>query len=150
MSNLYIGIDVGAKGCIVYTFDWENFYFIDYNKDEWRVFLEGNKYDIKIVMLEQVHAFKKQGVTSVFTFGEKYGWIKGILEAFRIQYKEISPMKWQKLLKVEPGSGKQGIYKRIKEIYPQVQTELITKRGKLLDGRSDSLGILHSYKYIKE
>ena len=150
MSNIYIGGDLGARGAICYTYNWKEFYFIDYEPDEWRIFLEDNKEDIKMVMLEHVHAFKKQGVVSVFTFGEKYGWLKGILEAFRIQYKEISPMKWQKLLKVEPGSGKQGIYKRIKEIYPQVQTELITKRGKLLDGRSDSLGILHSYKYIKE
>ena len=148
--NLYLGIDVGAKGCIVYTFDWEEFYFIDYEPNGWRIFLETNKDDISNVMLEKVHAHPKQGVTSVFTFGEKYGWIKGVLEAFRIPYKEISPMKWQKLLKVEQGSGKQGIYKRIKEVYPQTKTELITKRGRLIDGRADSLGILNSYKYIKE
>ena len=150
MSNMYVGGDLGAKGCLCYTYDWKEFFFIDYEPDEWRIFLEANKQNIRIVMLEQVHAFKKQGFNSIWTFGEKYGWLKGILEAFRIPYKEISPMKWQKLLKVEPGGGKQGIYKRIKEVYPQVQTELITKRGKLLDGRADSLGILHSYKYIKE
>ena len=146
--NMYVGIDIGNRGCICYTYNWKEFYFIDYEPNNWRIFLESNKEDIEYVMLEFVHAHPKQGVTSVFTFGSKYGWIKGVLEAFRIQYNEISPMKWQKLLNIPSGSGKQGIYKKIKEIYPQVQKELITKRGRLLDGRSDSLGILNSYKYL--
>lgn len=38
----------------------------------------------------------KQGVTSTFTFGVGFGYIKGMLEAFEIPYQEISPQKWKK------------------------------------------------------
>jgi len=150
MSKIYIGIDVGAKGAMCWTFDWKSFNFFDYDKNNWRYFLESNQEDINMVMIEKVHSFKGQGVKSMFTFGEKFGWIQGVLESFRIPYRMIEPRRWQKLLKVEAGSGKQGIYKRVKELYPQCEKKLVGSRGGLKDGRCDSLGILNSYKYIKE
>lgn len=46
--------------------------------------------------LEQVHAMPKQGVTSSFSFGETYGWLKGVLDALEIPYQEIKPQIWKK------------------------------------------------------
>jgi hypothetical protein len=46
--------------------------------------------------LEKVHAMPKQGVASTFTFGEGYGYVKGVLESFNISYQEIPPERWKK------------------------------------------------------
>lgn len=46
--------------------------------------------------LEKVHAMPKQGVTSTFSFGEAYGWLKGMMDAFGVSYQEIPPERWKK------------------------------------------------------
>jgi len=147
---MIVGIDIGAKGCMCWTNDFRKFNFIDYDKNLWSYFLREHYFAIDKVMIELVHSMPRQGVKSMFTFGEKLGWIQGFLDALEVNYTMVKPQQWQKLLKVSSGSGKQGIYKRVKEVYPQVQKELIGSRGGLKDGRADSLGILHSYKFIKE
>jgi crossover junction endodeoxyribonuclease RuvC len=49
-----------------------------------------------ICCLEKVHAMPKQGSVSMFTFGENYGWLKGVLDAFHIPFQEIPPQTWKK------------------------------------------------------
>lgn len=49
-----------------------------------------------ICCIEKVHAMPKQGSVSMFTFGENYGWLKGVLDAFHIPYQEIPPQTWKK------------------------------------------------------
>lgn len=51
--------------------------------------------DIDTTFLELVGAMPGQGVTSMFTFGEGYGVIKGVLAVLRIPYTLVSPRKWQ-------------------------------------------------------
>ena len=46
--------------------------------------------------LEKVHAMPKQGVASTFSFGESYGWLKGVLDAHHVSYQEIPPERWKK------------------------------------------------------
>lgn len=48
------------------------------------------------VCLEKVHAMPRQGTVSMFTFGEGYGWLKGVLDTLSIPYQEVSPVKWKK------------------------------------------------------
>jgi hypothetical protein len=36
------------------------------------------------------------GVTSAFTFGQSYGFLRGILAASKIPFIEVSPQKWQR------------------------------------------------------
>jgi len=95
----YIGIDPGLTGA------WA---IID---DESRVVRYGNMDDAFMLQtaisdaggnyfakagLEKVHSMPKQGVVSVFTFGENYGWWKGFLEAVGIGYALYTPQAWQK------------------------------------------------------
>ena len=47
-------------------------------------------------LIEGVHAFPGQGVSSVFKFGRNYGMLRGMLVANKIPFHEVSPMKWQK------------------------------------------------------
>ena len=45
--------------------------------------------------IENVHAMPKQGVVSVFTFGEQFGVIRGILAALKYKAQLIEPSVWK-------------------------------------------------------
>ena len=49
-----------------------------------------------ICCLERVGAMPGQGVTSMFSFGENFGFIRGLLEAYEIPYQLIRPQTWKK------------------------------------------------------
>ena len=90
----YIGIDPGKKGGFAVITDdiaialpWDDKKFITE--------MECIRREPCIVCLEKVGPMPKQGSVSTFHFGESVGYIKGILEVFRIPYQEISPKKWK-------------------------------------------------------
>lgn len=98
---IYIGIDPGKNGGIAAIengvvkvaslsehtlLEMKNFPAMFGHKDDKRM----------LCCLEQVHAMPKQGVTSTFSFGENFGYIKGVLEAYGIPYQEIPPQRWKK------------------------------------------------------
>lgn len=58
---------------------------------------------IKKAVLEKVHAMPGQGVTSVFSFGNNYGFIQGLLVAHGFPFVEVSPLSWQKKFKSTSG-----------------------------------------------
>ena len=101
MKTLFIGIDPGKKGGIAcidtesgicYTEPYSDKALIDLCRDEgWN----GNT-DCIMCCLEKVGAMPGQGVVSMFSFGQSVGYIKGVLESFRIPYQEITPQKWKK------------------------------------------------------
>ncbi|NJL44552.1 MAG: hypothetical protein HC945_04560 [Nitrosarchaeum sp.] len=41
------------------------------------------------------HGDRKQGASSMFTFGQSYGFLRGVLIATGIAFEEVSPQKWQ-------------------------------------------------------
>ena len=47
-------------------------------------------------LVERVHSMPRQGVKSMFTFGENYGHWVGILAALKIPYNLITPIVWMK------------------------------------------------------
>jgi crossover junction endodeoxyribonuclease RuvC len=55
-----------------------------------------DNYGIDAAVVEQVHSMPGQGVSSVFTFGESAGVIRGILAALKIQTIYVTPQKWKK------------------------------------------------------
>lgn len=48
-----------------------------------------------LVGIENVHAFPKQGVSGVFTFGQNVGYWQGWIDAQSLPYIQISPVKWR-------------------------------------------------------
>ena len=95
-TMVYLGIDPGRKGAIATIWDDEHIVIIpmsDENMIHRARLLHGENVRC---CLEQVHAMPKQGVTSMFTFGMGYGFIKGCLESFGISYQEIPPQRWKK------------------------------------------------------
>ena len=69
------------------------------------------------VWLEYVASRPKQGVASVFSFGDTFGAIRGVLGALNMKVNMVAPHKWKKALKI---SSKEESLKAIKELYPSL------------------------------
>ena len=72
-------------------------------------------YPISVCYLERVASRPGQGVGSVFSFGDTYGAIRGVLGALNIPTYTVAPQTWKKELKI---SSKEDSLKAIKELYP--------------------------------
>lgn len=100
--SVFVGIDPGKKGALawIHVFDNPNipdsFGFVPFDRKEYiNTLMElGPSYDIKCCV-EQVHSLPREGVRSVFSFGQNYGWIMGVLEALEIPYQTVPPNKWK-------------------------------------------------------
>jgi crossover junction endodeoxyribonuclease RuvC len=57
-------------------------------------------YPISVCYLEKVSSRPGQGVGSVFSFGDTYGTIRGVLGALNIPTYHVLPQKWKKELKI--------------------------------------------------
>jgi hypothetical protein len=53
--------------------------------------------NLVMVVLEEVSAMPDQGVTSVFTFGDSWGFLRGLLVASAARREYVRPQKWQKI-----------------------------------------------------
>lgn len=104
-----IGIDPGKQGGMVAISKTEYFYspMPETDLDIWLWFddvrlFKGSKYAI----MEKVWAIpkggKKQGSTSIFTFGEGYGKLQMALCAAGLDYETVTPKSWQKHLEIKP------------------------------------------------
>jgi crossover junction endodeoxyribonuclease RuvC len=64
--------------------------------------------------MEQVSARPMQGVSSVFSFGDTYGSIRGVLGALEITTYYVTPQVWKKSLKI---SSKEDSLKACQDIF---------------------------------
>lgn len=104
----YIGIDPGKNGGIAYiheeiTKNTHRYtaYTEPYSDDnllntlKYIDYFTPDKYQVKCV-LEKVNAMPNQGVVSMFNFGQNYGFIQGVLKAYKIPFELVPPAKWKK------------------------------------------------------
>jgi len=111
---------------------------------------EGNpSADGCICYLEDVHSMPKQGVKSMWTFGEHYGALQAILLCLGIPMKTVTPNTWQKAIgasrpkppkdatpsqrEAAKREGKHNIKRIVEARFPTLQVTLKT---------ADALGIL--------
>ena len=92
---IYIGIDPGKNGGLAILNGEETLVF-RYDKDIYRAMFAGLAGKSAVCCLEHVSAMPGQGVTSMFHFGEGFGWLQGMLEAYEIPYELVRPQKWKK------------------------------------------------------
>lgn len=88
-----------------------------------------------IAYVEAVHAMPKQGVNSVFRFGESFGRLIGVLQALSIPVVLVPPARWKKdagLIGTEKDVARTLAIQR----WPQMAHLLARKRD---IGRADSL-----------
>ena len=84
-------------------------------------FIERHK-DAACAFIEIVHSMPKQGVASMFTFGQFYGYVQMAVTAHKIRCIDIQPSKWQQAL---------GVKAKKEESYSQHKTRLKGKAQQL-------------------
>ena len=90
-----------------------------------------------IACVEKVGARPGQGVTSMFNFGQGFGYIQGVLDANFIPYQLIPPQKWKKEFSL--GADKEDSIKACKRLFPHVSLRRTPKCAKDHDGMAESL-----------
>ena len=74
-----------------------------------------------VAVIEQVHAMPGQGVTSMFTFGRGYGFLRGVLVTLGIPIHDVTPLTWQKAMGCLSGGNKNVTKRRAQELWPDVK-----------------------------
>ena len=89
-----------------------------------------------MAVLEHVGAMPGQGVTSMFSFGENFGYLKGLLEAFEIPYELVRPQRWKKEFGI---IGKNQSVEVCKRLFPGVSLRRTERCKKDHDGMAEAL-----------
>lgn len=137
----YMGIDPGKSGGLalirVDSFDLEFIRVCPYSDSE----LIDMTFEIKDepckVVLEKVGAMPGQGVTSMFSFGQSFGFIRGVLEAYGIPYELVPPQKWKKEFSVT--KDKNTSVNAAKRLFPAVGLKRTDRCTKDHDGMAEAL-----------
>ena len=141
-STYYIGIDPGATGAIAIISGDIQIIDCPPTVAEMAGILrlyEG--YETKAI-IEKVSPFYKSSAKSAFTFGGNFFAWQAILACFQIPYDFVTPRKWQKVMfdsAKKLDDTKQQSFERATRIFPNLDIELKTPRGRILDGRCDAL-----------
>ena len=93
-------------------------------------------------VVEHVNAMPGQGVTSCFSFGQNFGFILGLLTAFRIPYELVRPQKWKKEFSCT--SDKNTSIEVARRLFPGVDLRRTPRCQKPHDGVCEAL-LMASY-----
>lgn len=141
MKTLFIGIDPGKSGGIAYIDMQDNVSVTIPYSDTALIDLclvASNDWNREVVCcLEKVGARPGQGVVSMFSFGQSVGYIKGVLEAFRIPYQEIAPQKWKKEFGLN--SEKAASAEVCRKLFPDISLLATPRCKKPHDGMAEAL-----------
>lgn len=140
---IWIGIDPGKKGGYAWISQdaYLNDRVVTKPFDE-KMFIADMKVLVrrreeKRCCLEKVHSMPKQGLSSTFTFGSGYGFLKGVLETLDISYQEITPQRWKGEFGLN--SDKQKSNEACKKLFPMVCLLPTARCKKDSDGMSEAL-----------
>lgn len=133
---IYIGIDPGKAGAMGVIYG-QAAYAIPFDEEAYRDELRNLADQGCVCVLEKVGARPGQGVTSMFNFGENFGFIRGLLTAYNIPYQLVSPQVWKKEFSLN--SEKAASVTVCKRLFP-LQSLLPTDRCKKeSDGMAEAL-----------
>lgn len=131
----YIGIDPGKDGALAVISESGGVQAVPFDPETYRSALRAVS-SPAIVCLERVSAMPGQGVTSMFSFGQNFGYIQGLLEAFEIPYELVRPQKWKKEFGI---SGKNQSVEVCKRLFPGVSLRRTERCKKDHDGMAEAL-----------
>ena len=137
MDKIYIGIDPGKSGgiCFLMDDDIKTLKCPATTHDMTEELILAKDIRKCTAVIERVHAFPGQGVTSCFNFGYNYGVWQGILSALKVQYSLISPQKWMKhygVPKMEKKDRKNYLKQLAQQMYPDHKVTLYNADAILL------------------
>lgn len=135
---IYIGIDPGKGGAMAVIADGmvQTFLFDERDYNLVLQSLSNTKQQTKCC-LERVGAMSGQGVTSMFNFGENFGFIRGLLHANRIPYELVTPQKWKKEFGVT--ADKNTAIEICQRLFPDVSLFKSERSKKPHDGIAEAL-----------
>jgi crossover junction endodeoxyribonuclease RuvC len=88
-------------------------------------------------VIEAQQAMPGQGVTSMFSVGQRYGLLTGLLIGLQIPFEAVRPQAWMRALGIPPKADKRAHVERALSLFPTA--EVTGPRGGMKDGRADAL-----------
>lgn len=148
---MYLGIDPGLKGGIAWSHrgEMEARRMPETEADTSQLFRDlfhiANEYDKSLepftALIERVHAMPKQGVTSCFTFGRGYGFLRGCLISLGIPFDEVTPQRWQREMSCLTGGKKAISRAKAQQLFPSL---------KITDATADAILICEYNRRLNE
>jgi hypothetical protein len=123
----YLGIDPGQSGgiAVIWPAGDASAWKMPETEDDLIEVLQdlksGHNENELFAVLEKVHAMPKQGVSSVFTFGQNYGGLRMALAALKIRREHVTPQKWQKEMGCMTRGDKNVSKRRAQELFPKIK-----------------------------
>ena len=132
----YIGIDPGKGGALAVITE-ENALVFPFDRKSYVNILGAMRGKQAKCCLERVGAMPGQGVTSMFSFGENFGFIQGVLESNGIPYELVTPQKWKREFGVT--GDKNSAVSVCRRLFPEVSLLRTPKSRKADDGMAEAL-----------
>ena len=140
MVGVIIGIDPGGSGGISFITPSGTYcYKMPETERDVYDLLDQWKDQHPSVFLERVHSMPGQGVSSVFTFGRGYGFLRGVITALKYPLHDVIPQRWQKALGCLTKGDKNVSKQKAQQLFPQLTVThntadslLIAEYGRLI------------------
>lgn len=97
-----------------------------------------NIYEPDALVIEQVHAMPKQGVSSTFQFGVSYGIVIGCAHTIGFNVEFVTPQKWKKALGLSSDKDESRLLAM--KLWPDSVDSFTRKKD---DGRAEAALIAH-------
>ena len=136
-----LGIDPGYSGCVVSlhreTGEVDGLINLSETPHDIAEFVRARSLSIDKAYLEKVGAMPRQGVSSTYKFGTSYGFCLGLLTSLLVPFEEVTPAKWQQVMKCRSGGDKkitkaaaQRLFPRMKVTHKNADALLIAEYGR--------------------
>lgn len=135
----YIGIDPGKSGALAIIRDDGDVQLVAFDETAYIDALRHTQGvdGVRGCVVERVAAMPKQGVASMFSFGENYGYIRGVLATLSIPYEVVTPVKWKRAFGVT--ADKNTSVAVAQRLFPSVSLLRTDKCRKPHDGFAEAL-----------
>lgn len=133
---IYIGIDPGKSGAMA-VIDRNTTILVPFSGEKYMNTLKSLPKELTKACVEHVGSMTGQGVKSTFNFGENFGYIRGLLEAFEIPYELVRPQKWKKEFSIT--GDKNSSIDVCKRLFPGVSLRRSEKCKKDDDGMAEAI-----------
>lgn len=136
-DDLHRHIDPGKKGAFALINSYGNAFVFPLDDGSFLYYMNLQEAPETVACLEHVSAMPGQGVTSMFTFGENFGFIQGVLTAYGIPFELVRPQKWKKEFSIT--RDKNTSIDVCKRLFPDVSLKRTEKCKKDDDGMAEAL-----------
>ena len=142
----YIGIDPGKSGAIAIINGDGSVATAPFSEEAYLDMI--TRHSCHSAVVEDVHAMPRQGVTSMFSFGQNKGWILGLLYAFQIPVTLVSPQRWKRYNGLD--TDKQKSILLAKTLYPNACLLATPRCKKPADGIAEAILMADYCKRLNE